>query len=215
MDRLLRGVIGVGATAAVALVIGVIIVLVRNNNRTPTVALPPTVVVTTPPQTVAPPAVPPTPGPPVELLPATRCAQSGQQCPATLVGLINGDRQTHGRAALVYDHVQSHGVPSIHCVGSEGHSRAMASTGRIWHVDRNHPHAGYPVDICITTSASAENVAIASGNNEWVALSQLEARIVGARGKDRRRLLSKRFRHVGIGIMQRGNQYYVTEDFLR
>jgi hypothetical protein len=58
----------------------------------------------------------------------------------------------------------STGTPS--CVGSYGHSVAMANSGSIFHTNPKYPHASYPADLCLPHKTPFEDVSTGSSGNE-------------------------------------------------
>ena len=76
---------------------------------------------------------------------------------------LNLQRNRNGLSRLSLKPVQSVGTSS--CVGSYGHSRAMAKSGAIWHVNAQFPKASFPNSICVHFMHAGENVGeSASGN---------------------------------------------------
>jgi len=225
--RVLKGVALLGAVAAVAIVVSAIVAIARpaNNHQaapkptptgTPTPAVPTSTSIPAirSPTTIS---APIPPARPVVVDPVTSaCSHTGSDCQTALLMLINGDRHAHHRAPLLLDMTQtlgSAGTPGHRrCVGTRGHTRAMAKSGRIWHKDKHHPHASYPHDICRRGRHMAENVDAASGN-EWAAVQTIEQHSMQAR-KQRDRLLSRHFTHIGLDLERRGLRVFVTEDFL-
>ncbi len=224
--RFLKGVALLGAVAVVAMVVSVIVAIAHpaNNHQaapkpaltnTPTPAVPTS---TSQPVTPTPTAIsaPIPPAPPVVDPVSSACAHTGSDCQTALLMLINADRQAHHQAPLLLDLTQTLGIARTpghrRCVGARGHTRAMAKSGRIWHTNKHYPHASYPHDICQRSRYSAENVDAASGN-EWAAVQTIEQHSMQAR-KQRGRLLSPQFTHIGLDLERRGLRVFVTEDFL-
>ncbi len=233
--RVLKGVAILGAVAAVAMVVSAIVAVARPaNNRqaapkpaataTPVPAVPtstsrPVVPTGTSQPVTLPPTVitaPAPPAPPVADPVTSACAHTGSDCQAALLTLINGDRHAHNRAPLLLDMTQTLGIAGApghrRCVGTRGHTRAMAKSGRVWHINRRYRHASYPHNICRRGMRSAENVYAASGN-EWAAVQTIEQHSMQSR-KQRNRLLSPHFTHIGLDLERRGLRVFVTEDFL-
>lgn len=211
LDRILKIIMALGAAGLIALI--VLLIVGRSTGSRHAAAAP----TATPIPTIsAPPAPPATPAISGQS-PLVRCAQDGKACRAALLTLINADRARASLPPLTLDIAQSDGASSEGaaggCAGSQGHSRAMARTGRVWHRDAHHRHASYPNDICGTVLRSAENVGAGSGS-EFAALRRIEHRFIRGSGPTSRHLLSRRFTRVGIGIARRGDRYYVTEDFI-
>lgn len=224
--RILKGVALLGAVAVVAMVVSAIVAIAHpaNNHQVapkpaPTRMPSPAVPTGTPiPVTLSPTAIsaPIPPAPPTADPVTSACAHTGSDCQTALLMLINGDRQAHHRAPLLLDMTQTLGtartVGHRRCVGTRGHTRAMAKSGHIWHRKKRYPHASYPHNICQRGRYSAENVDVASGN-EWVAVQTIEHHSMRAR-KQRDRLLSSHFTHIGLDLERRGPRVFVTEDFL-
>lgn len=215
LERILRTVAAIGAVAAIVLVAAVVVALSKRESSH-TLTAPSTVRVPSPAVTVGP-TVRSRPAPPPA---AAQCAKKGHRCNLALVDLIDKDRVRASRTPLTLDLGQTYGVlgegANRGCVGSQGHSKAMAKTGRTWHSDRHHKRASFPRDICGDAHGAGENVARASGT-EWAAIRAVEASILkeGPGGKRYKHLFSERYRRIGVGIARRGTTYYVTEDFLR
>jgi len=223
--RVLKGVALLGAVATVAIVVSAIVVIARpaNNHQAAPKPAPTRTLMPVPSHTSQPITHPPTalsapipPAPPVADPVTGACAHTGSDCQAALLMLINGDRQAHHRAPLLLDMTQTLGSARTsghrRCVGTRGHTRAMAKSGRIWHTNAHYPHAGYPHDICRRGMRSAENVDAASGN-EWAAVQTIEQYSMQVK-KQRDRLLSPHFTHIGLDLQRRGFRVFVTEDFL-
>ena len=223
MLRVLKGVAMLGAVAAVAIVVSAIVAIARpaNNHQAapkpaPTRTATPTS--TSQPVTPTPTAIsaPTPPAPPVFDPVTSACAHTGSDCQTALLMLINGDRHAHHRAPLLLDMTQTLGSARTpghrRCVGTRGHTRAMAKSGRTWHTNKRYRRASYPHDICRRGMHSAENVYAASGN-EWAAVQTIEQHSMQAK-KQRDRLLSTHFTHIGLDLERRGLRVFVTEDFL-
>ena len=118
------------------------------------------------------------------------------------------------------DMTQSNGTGS--CVGSIGHSQAMAASGQIWHVNPAYPRASVPNNFCESTTMWGENVGMASGP-EWSALQTItnlmmqephSAAMCATQDNHACNILNPAFRRVGIGIVVSGGATWLTEDFL-
>lgn len=140
-----------------------------------------------------------------------------QGCLPALLAQINRDRAAAGRAPLQFDPTQSAGTAS--CPGSLGHSRAMAASGEIWHINASYPRQSFPANLCGRFSAGGENVGMASGS-EWSALSEIhhlmmsEPYTPGCLDNHHCNLLSANYARIGLAASQRGGVWYLTEDFL-
>jgi len=215
--RVLKGVALLGAGTVVAIVVSAIVAFSRpagNHHATPkSVSTSTSVTATRPPTGIT------APVPPV--LPAvdpvtSACSHTGSHCRAALLMLINGDRHAHHLPPLLLDMTQTRGSAATgghrRCVGTRGHTRAMAKSGRTWHRNTRYPHASYPHDICRPGTRSAENDDAASGN-EWAAVQTIEQHSMHSTTQ-RGRLLSRHFTHIGLDLERRGFRVFVTEDFL-
>lgn len=115
--------------------------------------------------------------------------------------------------------IQSAGTGS--CVGSIGHSQAMAESGFIWHTNPNYPAASFPNNLCDAQgiSAAAENVGVFSSGDELKDLQGIHALMMseswspGCVGNHICSILSAQYTQVGIGIYQSGGSTWLTEDF--
>lgn len=154
-------------------------------------------------------APPGAPAPSAQRYDAALCT-SGKDCRPGILYLLDTVRRAHGRSGLILDHAQSAGTAT--CPGAQGHARAMARTGTVWHRDSRYRAATYPRDICVSAAHHAEIDVMSSGTS-W---SELQAAITGLpRGsKAQRHLLSARFTRAGIGVVKRGAHYFITVDLL-
>jgi uncharacterized protein YkwD len=169
---------------------------------------------------------------------ADQCSTTGNYCRKALLQIINQDRATNGRQPLLLDSHQTYG--DTQCPGSQGHSRAMARAGYIFHTDTNYIKESFPNDICgwptlrhvtkglsrmafhapflagvVTFTSAAENVGASSGP-KWAALQIIHQLMIneGPNGGHYQNLMSYTSTHIGIGI-RRGSDgnLYLTEDF--
>jgi uncharacterized protein YkwD len=74
------------------------------------------------------------------------CESQGTSCRKALLQVINNDRKARGLYKYSINWNQVHG--NSVCVGTHGHSQAMAQSGFIWHVNPNYVSASFPNDIC-------------------------------------------------------------------
>jgi len=179
MERILKTAMALGAAAPVVLVIGVVVNAANGSKHAAALPANPT----QPPLPIAGnTAVSSSPVPrPTVYTGAARtlshaernCAVSGKECRNALLVLINSTRRTRGAPPLRLDLLQSNGLPrtgaGIACVGSRGHSRAMARTGRVWHTDAQHASADFPRDICVPGVGAQETDQRVPGR-PWTAL---------------------------------------------
>ena len=111
---------------------------------------------------------------------------------------------------------------TAHCVGSYGHSIAMARSGLLWHINPQYPRASFPRDICISSRGAAENVGVAASGNEMADLIALNAMMLSEPHSRKAchavinhacNILSAAFHQVGIGIYYADGATWLTEDF--
>ncbi len=142
-------------------------------------------------------------------------------CVHLVLKLLKADRAQHGLTTLKLMGTLSHGRSS--CLGSYGHSVAMAETGAIWHVNARFPLASFPQDICGTYGIEGENIAeSASGNvvNDLQAVYSLmtsephDSATCSATVNHACNILNGNFRKVGIGIYYHDGTTWLTEDFV-
>jgi len=152
---------------------------------------------------------------PVPNCPSTDGTQTA--CMQAVVNMINNDRAQNGVSSkLTLNGTQSYGTGS--CVGSIGHSTAMAQSGSIWHEDSSYPAASFPNDICVRFSTAGENVGAFPGN-ELQALQSMNDEMMSephspnCTGNHACNILSPNYTSVGIGIVVQGGQTWLTEDF--
>ncbi len=148
------------------------------------------------------------------------CTGALNSCTKATLKLINEQRIQHGLPKLSLKPVQSVGTTS--CVGSYGHSEAMARSGAIWHVNPQFPRASFPNSICVRFMHAGENVGeSASGNvsDDLEALSNLmmsepHTRVDCASTVNHAcNILNPAFHHVGIGVYYTDGATWLTEDF--
>jgi hypothetical protein len=219
MDRLLDAlkiVMGLGVVALVAIVVALVIAgtgpTKHGHSAARRVVATPSPVVTLKPIPSKTANAPPTA--------AQRCERSQSGCSQALLGLINRGRIEQAKSPLIFDSRQSRGFHAFgsaaRCVGSRGHSKAMARSGRLWRRNRAFPRASFPHDICGASRHPGEVVTAASGT-EWAALKRAATHLL-SRGRSNaatRRLLAGRFHRAGVGIAHRNRRYFITVDLLR
>jgi uncharacterized protein YkwD len=148
------------------------------------------------------------------------CAGALNECSRAMLKLINLERSQHGLPKVALKPVQSVGTTS--CVGSYGHSQAMARSGAIWHVNAQFPRASFPNSICVRFMHAGENVGeSASGTvtGDLQALSNLMMSEPHSKSdcastpNHACNILNPTFRHVGIGVYYANGATWLTEDF--
>jgi len=141
-----------------------------------------------------------------------------------MLNLMNSDRANFAQQynitilPLALSPGQSSGIGS--CVGSYGHSTAMAKSGSIWHENPDYPDASFPNNICVAWNYVGENVGEWSTGNELTDLTNLEQAMYsepkapGCIGNHACNIVSTQFTRVGIGIFVSGGTTWLTEDFI-
>ena len=142
-----------------------------------------------------------------------------------MFNIINQTRAQHNLPAYSLSSVQSNGTGP--CVGSYGHSVAMAKSGTIWHIAPNDNPSGpqnpasFPNDLCVSHSAGGENVGAFASGNELTDLQSMHQEMMsegyapGCSGSHACNILSSQYVEVGIGIYESGGETWLTEDFIR
>jgi uncharacterized protein YkwD len=137
-----------------------------------------------------------------------------------MLGLVNTDRTNAGLPPYTLNMTQSSGTAT--CVGSYGHSVAMAQSGSIWHVNPSYPQASFPNNICISYSIAGENVGMSQSGSETNDLQTInnlmmsephDASTCATTVNHACNILSTAFHQVGIGIYYANNTTWLTEDF--
>jgi uncharacterized protein YkwD len=148
------------------------------------------------------------------------CHGALSECTTTMLNLINGDRAQYGLPKLTMKPVQSVGKAS--CVGSYGHSEAMARSSAIWHVNAQFPRASFPNSICVHFMHAGENVGESSTGNALSDLKTLDTMMMAEpHGKGicasttnhACNILNPAFHLVGIGVYYVNGATWLTEDF--
>lgn len=155
------------------------------------------------------------------------CPGSQSGCMQALLNIINQHRARFNIAPLTLNMTQSNGTGS--CMGSYGHSVAMANSGSIWHVapgdNQTHPTnpASFPNEICIPYSIAGENVGMSSSGNELNDLQTIDSMMMsenpntpstcGNTVNHACNILNANYHQIGIGIYYVNNATWVTEDF--
>ncbi|HEX6507354.1 MAG TPA: hypothetical protein VF221_06960, partial [Chloroflexota bacterium] len=101
------------------------------------------------------------------------CSGALNSCTQDMLKIINADRAQNGLAPLTLKTSQSTGKGS--CVGSYGHSIAMAQSGAIWHINPKYPRASFPHSICVRFMHAGENVGESASGNFQDDLHQLDS----------------------------------------
>lgn len=148
------------------------------------------------------------------------CSGALNECATAMLKLINRDRARYALPSLTLKVRQSAGKAS--CVGSYGHSQAMARSGAIWHVNAQFPEASFPHSVCVHFMHAGENVGESSSGNVRSDLKTLDNMMMGEpHGKNfcattlnhACNILDPAFHHVGIGVYYSGGATWLTEDF--
>jgi uncharacterized protein YkwD len=138
----------------------------------------------------------------------------------TIVGIMNNERAQSGLKPLVVKNRQSLGTAN--CVGSVGHSQAMADSGSIWHTNNQQPKASFPRDICVAYRTAGENVGNWNTGNEKQDLTNInnlmmsephDSATCAGTVNHACNILNKSFHHVGIGLVTANGTTWLTENF--
>lgn len=148
------------------------------------------------------------------------CQSTGTGCQVVDLQLMNQERAAIGVSPLTADSVQRLGSGA--CVGSRGHSKAMASVNQIFHQDVRFPTQSFPSNICGYYSTAGENVAETYGT-KYQALVQAhglymaephDATTCRTTVNHACNILNPKFHTIGFWISKGSNGYYFsTEDF--
>jgi uncharacterized protein YkwD len=137
------------------------------------------------------------------------------------LNMINSTRAQYGVQPLSLNMAQSAGTSS--CVGSYGHSTAMASSGQIWHQNAAYPAASFPTDICVSHSWAGENVGQWGGSDELTEITgifqammseQHDTAYCSVYDNHACNILNSRFSQIGIGLFYSGGVTWYTTDFI-
>jgi hypothetical protein len=159
---------------------------------------------------------------PVPSLTTSPCPDSQDGCIQALLDLINATRAANNVGPLTLSLAQTRGINV--CVGSIGHSQAMAATGEIWNTQQGYDAASFPHDICLHSLSPGENIGFEATGNELTDLQTMhqdmmqqahDATTCAGVGNSSCNLVAPDFNQVGIGIYQSNGGTYVTEDFLQ
>lgn len=142
-------------------------------------------------------------------------------CAHTVLRLLNEDRAQHGLRALKLTGLVALGRGS--CVGSYGHSVAMAESGSIWHINAQFPQASFPHNVCGRYGIEGENVGESSSGSVFNDLQAIHSMMM-SEPHDRQtcattinhacNILSRAFHKVGIGLYYTNGTTWLTEDFV-
>ena len=145
-----------------------------------------------------------------------------------MLNILNQTRFQYHLAPLKLNLKQSLGSGS--CVGSFGHSKAMADDNNpqapIWHTapDAQYNYASFPYDLCLGLNG-AENVGYSATSNELQDLNTIESMMMSEPHDPYPQacdgvlshacnILTANYPEVGIGIYQEWGRTYITEDFV-
>jgi uncharacterized protein YkwD len=148
------------------------------------------------------------------------CSGALSECTTAMLKIINHDRTQSGLPKLTLKSAQSVGKAS--CVGSYGHSQAMARSGALWHANAQFPRASFPNSICVHFMHAGENVGESSSGNAPSDLKTLDTLMMGE-PHDKNlcastvnhacNILNPAFHQVGIGVYYSNGATWLTEDF--
>lgn len=148
------------------------------------------------------------------------CSGALNECTVAMLKIVNRDRHQNGLSKLTLKPSQSVGVAS--CVGSYGHSQAMAKSGAIWHVNAQFPKASFPNSVCVRFMHAGENVGESASGNATLDLKTLDTMMMGEPHSKSEcastvnhacNILNPAFHHVGIGVYYAKGATWLTEDF--
>ena len=148
------------------------------------------------------------------------CSGALNECSQATLKLINLERALHGLPKVSLKPAQTIGTAS--CVGSYGHSLAMAKSGAIWHVNAQFPRASFPRSICVRFMHAGENVGESASGNVTSDLQTLMDLMMSephsksdcaSNVNHACNILNPAFRHVGIGVYYSEGATWLTEDF--
>jgi hypothetical protein len=142
-----------------------------------------------------------------------------------MMTILNNTRAQYGLPPLSLDPTQSSGTST--CVGSIGHSEAMAASGQIWHVNPAYPAASFPTNNCyyghLNSPPVGQNVGMMGSGNEMSDLvginnlmmsEQHDATYCTQYQNHACAILSQVYTRVGLGIYYSGGATWLTEDFI-
>jgi uncharacterized protein YkwD len=148
------------------------------------------------------------------------CNGALSECTTAMLKIINQDRASYGLPKLNLKPAQSVGKAS--CVGSYGHSQAMARSGAIWHANAQFPRASFPNNICVHFMHAEENVGESSSGSALSDLKSLDTMMMGephsknvcaSTVNHACNILNPAFHQLGIGVYYSNGATWLTEDF--
>ena len=148
------------------------------------------------------------------------CNGVSNTCAAEVLVILNRDRAEAGLSPLTIKEHQSAGIGA--CVGSYGHSVAMARSNAIWHVNARYPRASFPKSICVPFVHAGENVGESGSGNVHTDLRALNTLMMSEPHSRQTcatvvnhacNILDPAVRQVGIGVHYTTNATWLTEDF--
>ena len=107
--------------------------------------------------------------------------------------MVNNARRNHGRARL-----RMHGTTRVK---AHRHSKRMADAGTIFHSS------------CLSCMAPSSGWSIVGENVAKATTLRGAHRALMNSKPHRRNILNRRFRKAGMGVVKRGNYFYVTQVF--
>ena len=115
-----------------------------------------------------------------------------------MLALVNADRAANGLNALVWDDALA--------AGARAQSRDMAEQGYFSHTSPTYGGFAERFRAAGFTTGGGENIA------HYGSIEKAEAAFLSSEGH-RANLLSKTYKRVGIGIVESGGAYYITQWF--
>jgi uncharacterized protein YkwD len=134
--------------------------------------------------------------------------------------ILNADRAQFHVAPLNLLKIQTYGTHS--CVGSHGHSQAMAETDSLWHSRASKPNASFPHNICVAYTTVGENIGESQSGDEVGDLTTINDMMMqephshavcASTINHACNILNGQFHHVGIGVVFSNGTTWLTEDF--
>jgi hypothetical protein len=159
---------------------------------------------------------------------APDCPGSQNGCIQATLNLINSTRAQYGLPPYTLNMTQSDGIAGG-CVGSVGHSIAMAGTGSIWHVaPGDNPQqptnpASFWNDVCVSGTYKGENVGENHSGDEYQDIvwihqqmmsEQHDAAYCSYYDNHACNILSSTFHQIGIGLYNDNGTTWLTTDFI-
>jgi uncharacterized protein YkwD len=148
------------------------------------------------------------------------CSGAISECTTAMLKILNADRTQYGLPKLTLKPSQSVGKAS--CVGSYGHSLAMAKSGAIWHINAKFPRASFPNSICVHFMHAGENVGESASGNADGDMKTLDSMMMAEPHSKSAcastvnhacNILNPQFHQVGIGVYYANGAAWLTEDF--